>query len=90
MKVGYNSILKNRTWDLMDRPTKCKVIGTKWVYKAKYKSDGSLEKYKVRLVSKGFTQNKGFDFQETIAPTTRMTTIRLVLVLALKEGWLVY
>ena len=54
MKVEYNSIMTNRTWDLVDGPTKCKVIGTKWVYKAKYKSDGSLEKYKARLVAQGF------------------------------------
>ena len=90
MKVDYKSIMKNHPWDLLDRPTKRKVIGTKWVYKAMYKSNGSLEKYKARLVAKGFTQKEGFDFQETFAPTARMTTIRLVLVLAAEEGWPVY
>ena len=37
MEVEYNSIMKNHTWDLVDFPTKCKVIDTKWVYKVKYK-----------------------------------------------------
>ena len=86
----YNSIMKNHTWDLVDRPNKCKVIDTKWVYKVKYKSDGTLEKYKARLVAKGFAQVEGFDFQETFAPTTRMTTIHMVLALAIEEGWPVY
>jgi len=56
MKVEYNSVVKNRTWDLMDHPTKHKVIRTKWVYKAKYKFNKSLEKYKARLLAKGFPQ----------------------------------
>jgi len=90
MDLEYDSIMKNHTWDLVDRPTKRKVIGTKWVYKAKYKSDGSLEKYKARLVAKGFAQVEGFDFEETFAPTTRMTTIRMVLAMAAEKGWPVY
>ena len=55
MEVEYNSIMKNHTWNLVDHPNKHKVIGTKWVCKAKYKSDGSLEKYKAKLVAQGFT-----------------------------------
>ena len=55
MKVEYNSKVKNRTWDLVDCPSKRKVTSTKWVYKAKYKSNGSLEKYKAKLVPKGYT-----------------------------------
>ena len=62
MKVEYNSIMKNRTWDLVDHPTKHKAIGTKWVYKSKYKSNRILEKYKTQLVAKGFAQVEGFDF----------------------------
>lgn len=46
MQFEYDSIIKNGTWQLVDRPPKRKVIGTKWVYKVKYKVDGSLEKYK--------------------------------------------
>ena len=73
--MEYNSIMKNNTWDLVDRPTKHKVIGTKWVYKAKFKSDDSLEKYKAKLVAHGFVQKEGYDFEETFAPAVRMTTI---------------
>ena len=62
MGVEYNSIMKNHTWDFVDRPIKCKVIDTKWVYKARYKSDGNLEKYKARLVAQGFAKKEGYDF----------------------------
>ena len=60
------------------------------MYKATYKYNGSLEKYKARLVAKGFAQKEEFDFQETFALTTRMTTIPLVVALAAEEGWPVY
>ena len=52
--MEYNSIMKNHTWDPVDRPTKRKVISTKWVYKDKYESNGSLEKYKAIHIAKGF------------------------------------
>ena len=83
MQLEYDSIMKNDTWQLVDRPSKRKVIGTKWVWKAKYNADGSLEKYKARLVAQGFSQVEGFDVTETFAPTARMTTIRVVLAVGL-------
>ena len=90
MQEKYDSIMKNQTWDLVDRPAKRKIIGTKWVWKAKYKSDGSLEKYKARLVAQGYSQVEGFDFEDSFAPTTRMTTIRVVLALAAHKQWPVF
>ena len=53
MQSKYGSIMKNNTWGLVGRLPKRKVIGTKWVYKTKYKSDSTLDKYKARLVVKG-------------------------------------
>ena len=90
MQEEYDSIMKNQTWDLVDRPVKRKIIGTKWVWKAKYKSDGSLEKYKARLVAQGYSQVEGFDFEDSFAPTARMTTIRVVLALAAHKQWPVF
>eukprot|EP00249_Psilotum_nudum_P025288 c29618_g1_i1 orf=159-386(-) len=74
--------MKNHTSDLVDRLERCKVINTKWVYKVKYKFDGSLDKYKARLMAKGFAQVEGFDYQDTFTPMARLTTICIVLALA--------
>ena len=90
MILEYDNILKNDTWELVERLEKKKVIGTKWVWKVKYKADGSLEKFKAKLVAQGYSQIEGFDVQETFASTTRMTTIGMVIVLAASRGWTIY
>ena len=78
--------MKNNTWVLSDLPPRKKPIGCKWVYKIKYKSDGILDKYKARLVAKGFSQHQGIDYEETFAPTAKMSTIRLVLAKVAEFG----
>lgn len=88
MEVEMESILRNHTWDLVERPLRRKIIGTKWIYKAKYKSDGSLDKYKVQLVdAKGFSQVEGLDYYETFSPTAMMTMIRTVIALVAHHQW---
>ena len=79
MEAELESIEKNGTWDLVPRPPNRKVIGVKWVYKTKYRSDGSLDKHKARLVAKGYAQRHGIDFDDAFAPTARITTIHTVL-----------
>ena len=82
--------MKNGTWSLCDLPVGKKAIGCKWVFKLKRKPDGSVDRYKVRLVAKGYAQEKGIDFDETFAPTCRMTTIRSICALAAHNGWNVH
>ena len=54
MQNEYDALIKNGTWKLVNPPVGTKPIGCKWVYKNKYRSDGSLDKNKARLVAKGY------------------------------------
>jgi hypothetical protein len=56
MEEEYESIMKNNTWELTELSKHKKPIGCKWIYKPKFKSDGSIDKYKARLVAKGYSQ----------------------------------
>ena len=89
MKEEIDAIERNNTWELCKLPKGKKLVGSKWVYKTKCKSDGSVERYKARLVVKGFTQQYGVDFEETFAPVARQETIRMALSLAASKGWTV-
>jgi len=75
----------NGTWELVPRPKGKKIIGSKWVFKVKTNADGSVERYKGRLVAKGYNQRPGFDYLEIFAPTVRMPTIQVVLAMAAIE-----
>ena len=86
----YSALMKNKTWVLVDCPRGVKPIGCKWVYRIKYKADGSIDKYKARLVAKGYAQQEGIDYDETFAPTAKWNTIRVIMALAAQLGWKLY
>ena len=76
------TIEKNNTWELVDQHEKKEVNGLKWVYKTKYKEDGSIQKHKAWLVAKGYSQQPSVDFNETFALVACMETIRTILAIA--------
>jgi hypothetical protein len=79
MDAEFLALQKNETWTLVPQEAGQNVIGSKWMYKIKYKSDGSVERYKAELVAQGFTQRFGIDYVETFSPVVKPVTIRLVL-----------
>jgi hypothetical protein len=82
--------MENDTWDLSPLLKGHKLFRCKWVYITKYASNGSVERRKAQLVSKGFSQVEGIDYNETFSPITKMKSICLVLSLTASYKWEVH
>ncbi|CAM8941546.1 unnamed protein product [Rhodiola kirilowii] len=87
MENEFNALRKTHTWTLVPKPPTANVIGSKWIFKTKYRPDGSIDKHKARLVARGFTQQFGIDFMDTFSPVVRPETVRLVLAITVSHGW---
>lgn len=90
MDVEFQALVKNKTWHLVPQQQHKNVIGSKRVYKVKRKADGTIDRYKARLVAKEFKQRYGIDYEDTFSPVVKAATIRLILSLAVSQGWHLY
>lgn len=80
------SLIRNKTWRLVERPTNRKVIGSRFVLRNKYNSAGEVDKRKARVVARGFTQKPGVDFHDTFAPVARLSSIRTAVAVAVQRN----
>lgn len=83
----FNALLQNNTWFLVPLPLYQKSVGHKWVFYTKFNFDGWLTHHKARLLAKEYHQQQGFDYNKTLGPISKPTTICLFLFLANIHGW---
>ncbi len=86
MQKEYDSLMTNNTWTLVPLPVGRKLVSCKWVFKIKQGANGEVERYKARLVARGFTQTYGVDYNKTFTLVTKFISIRCIFALtALKD-----
>lgn len=87
MQEDLDALNKNQTWELVSKPENCELITCKWVYCLKKNSDGVVDKYKARLVARGFPQSYGLDYEEPFSPVAKMVTVRTIFSLTTSMNW---
>jgi len=88
MNEEIESLKKNGTWEEVGLPQGRKTVNSKWVFKVKEKADGWVERYKARVVAKGFSQQYRTDYDETYAPVARYDSFRLPIAIASYHRWI--
>ncbi|RVX07671.1 Retrovirus-related Pol polyprotein from transposon TNT 1-94 [Vitis vinifera] len=81
MDDEMNSMYMNGVWDLVELPHGCKPIACKWVFKTKCDYSGQIERYKARLMVKGYSQREGIDFKETFSPVSTKDSFRVIMAI---------
>jgi hypothetical protein len=87
MMEELEALKKNKTWELTDLPKGKNTVGCKWIYSVKQNAKGKVERYKARLVARGYSQTYGIDYDETFAPVAKMSTVRILISCAANFGW---
>lgn len=87
MDRELEALTQNQTWELTDLPPGKKPIGCKWVHKIKLNPDGSIQRYKARLVVKVYNQQFKIDYTKVFSPVAKMVTARFLLAIVVASNW---
>ena len=87
MVEEYDSIVRNSAWEIVPRSVGKSVVRSRWIYKVKQATNGSVKKYKARFVAQGFSQIEGIDYEETFAHVAWYSFIQTILALSAQMGW---
>ncbi|GAA0176052.1 transmembrane signal receptor [Lithospermum erythrorhizon] len=85
MQCEIRALEDNGTWSMVPFPPSKTLLGTQWVFKIKYNSDGNIERYKARLVLFGNHQVEGIDYTNTFSQVAKMVTVRIFLAVAVAK-----
>lgn len=83
----YDALVKNGLWMLVPPATSHNLVGCKWIFWTKHKSDGSVDKFKACLVEKGFHQRPGIDYYDKFNPVIKPTTVWFVISMTMSDEW---
>ncbi|MCO5613209.1 hypothetical protein L7F22_067485 [Adiantum nelumboides] len=90
MDSKYQSLMANGTWQLVPALPNRKLVTCKWLLRKKFHADGSVSRYKARLVAQGFTQIPGMDYSETFSPVLCITSFQVLVAIAALFGFLLH
>ncbi|GJX30973.1 ribonuclease H-like domain-containing protein [Tanacetum coccineum] len=90
MNQEIDALLRNDTWELVELHEGRKAIGSKWIYKIKFRSIGEIDRYKARLVAQGFGKKEGIDYEEIFSPIVKMVSVRCLLNIVVSMSWPVF
>ncbi|XP_074374698.1 putative mitochondrial protein AtMg00820 [Apium graveolens] len=89
MNLELEALENNDTWDIVTLSTSKKAIGSKWLYKTKFKPDGTIKRYKSIIVILGYRKTYSVDYEHTLAPVAKMMTVRALLAVAALQSWII-
>lgn len=87
MKEEFDALMQNKTWELCSPPKGKKILKTRWVFKIKQNPQDGSQRFKARLVVKGYEQIPGVDYHETFCPVVRFSTLRCMFAIAAKQDY---